>query len=121
MKRSFILWIALCCAAAAPAWAEINASSPLRGDYPSEASRKLGRGLSNVAFGWMDFLKGIEETGNDNGGVAQVVWGPINGLGKMVQRTAVGVVEVATFAIPAPNGFDPMLEPEFPGEYDRRI
>ena len=121
MKKTALLLLIAMFATAAAAHADINSTSPLRGDYPSEASRKLGRGLSNVAFGWMDFLKGIEETGDDNGGVAQVVWGPINGLGKMVQRTAIGVVEVATFPVAAPNGFDPMLEPEFPGDYERRI
>ena len=86
-----------------------------REDYGTGASRKLGRGLSNVAFGWMDLPKGIESVGEEKNFLAAVTWGPILGVGQAVKRTLVGVYEVATF--PAPS--EPIVKPEFVIEGDR--
>ncbi len=85
-----------------------------RVDYGTGVGKKLGRGLSNAAFGWMDVLKGIEDVGDNQNFIAGITWGPIYGAGRAIQRTAAGVVEVATFPIPAPNNnFEPLVKPEF--------
>ena len=78
-------------------------------DYGTGVSKKLGRGLSNVAFGWLDFLKGIESVGEENNALAAVTWGPIYGAGQAVTRTLVGAYEVVTFPFPG----QPIVEPEF--------
>ncbi len=82
-------------------------------DYGTGASRKLGRGVANVALGWLDIFKGVEDVGEENNFIAAVTWGPLFGAGKAVGRTLAGVYEVATFPFPAPTNFDPVVYPEF--------
>lgn len=85
-----------------------------RMDYLSGAGLKLGRGVANTAFGWLDFFKGIQDVADRNNEIAAITWGPIHGAGQALVRTGAGVYEIATFPIPAPRGFDePLVEPEF--------
>ncbi len=88
-------------------------------DYSTGVSKKLGRGLSNVAFGWTDILKGIEDVGEEQNFFAAITWGPIYGTGKALHRTLAGAYEVATFPVPVPQNFDPLVEPEFVMSSDR--
>ncbi len=82
-------------------------------DYPTYAGKKLGRGLSNAVLGSSEILKSIEKTGEEHGAVAALFWGPIDGLGNTVKRTALGVYEVATFPIKTSENADPVMEPGF--------
>lgn len=88
---------------------------PIAGDlnYSTGAGKKLGRGIGNLAFGWIEIFKGIQDVGKEHDPVAAVTWGPIYGIGNAVGRTAAGVYEIATFPIPAPAHFEPLVEPEF--------
>ena len=95
-------------------WAVNTEVSPLADtDYSNGIGRKLGRGVSNTAFGWLEFLKGIEDVGEQNGFFAAISWGPFYGLGKSLTRSAVGLYEVATFPLAIPRNFEPLLQPEF--------
>ena len=95
-------------------WAANSEVSPLADmDYNNGVGRKLGRGASNTAFGWMELLKGIQDVGEQNGFFAAITWGPFYGLGKSVVRSAAGVYEMATFPIPVPRNFQPLVQPEF--------
>lgn len=87
----------------AGAWAEDETS-----DYGP--SRKLGRGLSNVAFGTLEVPQAISDRWSQEGMAAGLFWGPIDGLGRAFQRTVVGAFETVTFAFP---GYKPVLKPEF--------
>lgn len=79
-----------------------------------DAGRKLGRGLSNVAFGWVDILRGVENSAQDDNIVSAVTVGPVTGLGNAVGRTLAGVYETVTFPIPTNDGtYDPITSPEF--------
>ncbi|OGW82597.1 MAG: hypothetical protein A3C47_03910 [Omnitrophica bacterium RIFCSPHIGHO2_02_FULL_51_18] len=94
---------------------ENSPSDIAREDYGSGAGKKLGRGLSNVAFGWLDLPKGVESVASEQNFLAAITWGPIHGAGQAVKRTLAGVYEVATFPFPS----EPIVKPEFVLESDR--
>ena len=75
--------------------------------------RKLGRGLANVATGAIEIPKAVQETFYEEGPVAAVSWGLMDGVYKFFARTLVGVYEVVTFPIPFPADYAPIVEPEF--------
>ena len=89
------------------------AVAPDRMDYATGVGKKLGRGASNLAFGWLEIPKGIQDVGDNNNFIAGLTWGPLVGIGKAIQRTAAGVYEVATFPVPVPKNFGPLVEPDF--------
>lgn len=86
-------------------------------------TRKLGRGISNVAFGVLELPLSIYEVNFEDGGIAAVTYGTLRGVGYFVLREVVGVVEIVTFPIPFPctpdrpqdykPGYGPILEPEW--------
>lgn len=82
-------------------------------DYGTGVGKKLGRGISNVAFGWLELPKAVEDVGKENGFFSAITWGPIYGLGKTAMRTLAGAYEVATFPAPVPQNFEPLIKPEF--------
>ncbi len=84
-----------------------------RTDPVMGATRKLGRGIANVGFGWMELFKGIQSVGQEKGFWAGVTWGPLYGGANAVKRTAVGVSEALTFPVAGPTNYQPILEPEF--------
>ena len=88
----------------ATAWAD---------DYPTYAGRKLGRGVTNVLLGWTEILRSEERVSDQHGPVAALFWGPLDGIGNAIKRTAVGVYETATFPMKTSTNADPILEPEF--------
>lgn len=75
--------------------------------------RKLGRGVANVVTGAIEVPKAIQETFYEEGPVAAASWGLFDGIYKFVARTVVGVYEIATFPIPLPARYEPIVEPEF--------
>lgn len=75
---------------------------------------KLGRGVANVATSPLGLLKGIGDANEESGIFAGLTWGVLQGTVNVVKRAAVGVYEVATFPIPLPKDYAPILdEPEF--------
>ena len=86
--------------------------------------RKLGRGVSNAAFGIVEFPVQWYEVNFEEGGFAACTYGIFKGISYTVIREVVGVVEVATFLVPLPGcsteypdtsawGYGPILEPEW--------
>ncbi len=85
--------------------------------------RKLGRGVSNVAFGAVEFPVKWYQVNFEEGGFAACTYGIFKGLAFVVIREVVGVVEIATFLTPLPGctdipgspawGYGPILEPEW--------
>lgn len=97
-------------------WSVPVASFALEAEEPGYAElsgRKLGRGLSNTAFGWIELPGGIQEVGEKHGVGAAATWGFLHGTGRAVQRTAIGIFEVLTFPFGMPQEFEPLIEPEF--------
>ena len=79
------------------------------------ALRKLGRGFANVLFGVVEVPNQITKANSDQGGAA-IPYGIGKGFVRWIGRELVGVYEIATFPIPLPNGYKPVMKPEFPNE-----
>lgn len=85
--------------------------------------RKLGRGISNVAFGAIEFPVKWYQVNFEEGGLAACTYGILSGVVVVIRRELVGVVEIATFLVPLPGctdipnspawGYGPILEPEW--------
>jgi putative exosortase-associated protein (TIGR04073 family) len=88
----------------------ISVQSPC---YAQNMLRKLGRGAANVATSVLEIPKSIQESFYDDGPVAASTYGILDGIYKFAVRTVVGVFEVATFPIPFPSEYMPIVEPEF--------
>jgi putative exosortase-associated protein (TIGR04073 family) len=70
---------------------------------------KLGRGLSNALAGWMEIPLGVNDRYNSQDTAGSIVNGLLIGLVKGVARTGVGLYETATFFLPYPEDFAPIL------------
>lgn len=88
--------------------------------YAGDPAEKLARGLTNVALCPLEIVHGMREAkakgkeapsflGKSKGIDSALIWGIPNGLLRMGVRAVVGVYEVATFAIPFPSDYKPML------------
>ena len=65
-------------------------------NYWNCISRKLGRGISNVAFGALEVPLRIFQVQFEEGGIAALCWGSLNGVGYFVAREVIGVMDVLT-------------------------
>ncbi len=76
--------------------------------------RKLGRGLGNTAFGWLEIFNQPLRAMEESGSFAGMTTGVAKGAFYFVGRTVVGVLEIITFPLPNPTvGYEPIIEPEF--------
>jgi len=85
---------------------------------------KLFRGIMNAATGWMEIPKQMSLVWQDSGPGVGLSWGFIKGIGYAVARSVAGGYEIATFPFPLPEGYSPIIEPEYvisdlPGSSDR--
>jgi putative exosortase-associated protein (TIGR04073 family) len=97
--------------AAALTAAFLAAPSAARADNPAT---KFGRGLSNIALGWMEIPAQIVREDERNGPFYAASIGFARGLGYFVTREVVGVYEVVTFPAPVPRGYRAILRPDYP-------
>ncbi len=93
-------------------------------NYWNCVSRKLGRGISNAALGALEIPIRIFQVQFEEGGIAAVTYGTLNGIGYFIGREVLGVLDIATFFMPlpwTPNdpvngegwGFGPVFTPEW--------
>lgn len=75
--------------------------------------RKLGRGAANTITGFLEVPANIVDVVEEEGPIAAITYGIARGCAMAVLRTAVGVYELVTFALPFPENYEPILEPEF--------
>ena len=97
-----------------------GATTPLIID---QIARKLGRGISNVAFGALEFPIQWYQVNFEEGGLAACTYGILRGIIAVVVREVVGVVEIVTFPFPLPGcselpdcpkwGYGPIIQPEW--------
>ncbi len=86
-------------------------------------TRKLGRGVTNVAFGALELPLKMYEVNFEEGGFAACTYGVFYGLCFVVEREIVGVIDIATFLVPLPGcrqdpneagwGYGPIMRPEW--------
>lgn len=81
--------------------------------YAQGVTRKLGRGVANVATAPLELIRVPYLTSQRDGGVAGLSVGMVQGAWSVVVRELAGLVEVTTFLIPLPRSFQPLIRPEF--------
>jgi putative exosortase-associated protein (TIGR04073 family) len=98
----------LCIAAVAlPAFAQ-------EGSAIEKMGKKLGRGIVNIATGWVELPKNIYDTSVDtNNPLMGITYGTLKGLGMTVVRTGAGAYDTVTFLFPVPQDYKPILQPQF--------
>ena len=88
-----------------------------KGAFILKPLEKLGRGISNVAFGVLEVPIQMNYVKNRAGGIAGLTYGTLRGLAFFVARVGVGVLEIVTFPVPLPDcpetpeGFGPGYGP----------
>ncbi len=86
-------------------------------DDKNTPARKYGRGLAGMTLGVLEVPGNIVQETRTNGALSGFTVGLFMGLGKLVVRTVTGVFEFVTAPFPVPEGFRPVLQPEFPWQY----
>ncbi len=82
--------------------------------YANGPIKKLGRGIANVATSPLELIKGMGDAKEEKGIFAAMTWGVVQGTVNIVKRATVGVYEVATFPVPLPKDYAPIIEdPEY--------
>lgn len=107
-RKSVVVFLVIALAvagAAGPAFAEQ--------DTGRLVVTKLFRGIANAATGWMEIPKQIMLVHQEMGGGAAFSWGLVKGIGYAIGRSVVGAYEIATFPLPVPEGYVPVMQPEY--------
>jgi len=81
--------------------------------YAQDAWKKLGRGIVNTFTGWLEIPKGIVDESKANNVFTGLTVGTIKGLGLGLVRTGAGIYETLTFPFPIPEGYEPIVKPEY--------
>lgn len=105
----FVLALVAILALAPPAAAE---------EYTS--ARKFGRGVAGILAGFLEIPGNMVQETRENGVVEGMTIGLALGVGKFVTRELVGVYEFLTAPFEVPDGFEPVLQPEYPWGYFER-
>jgi putative exosortase-associated protein (TIGR04073 family) len=81
------------------------------------AGRKFGRGLAAMTTAFLEVPGNMVEQTHKRGAAEGIPLGFAIGLGMIVPRVLVGVYEFVSAPFPAPVGYRPILQPEFPWDY----
>ena len=102
---------------------ELSAQENITPSIVDQIVRKLGRGISNVAFGALEFPIVWHQVNFEEGGLAACTYGILRGVVAVLVREGVGIVEIVTFPFPLPgcsdmpnspaSGYGPIVEPEW--------
>jgi putative exosortase-associated protein (TIGR04073 family) len=89
------------------------AQTPDEGSAP----RKYGRGLAAMTCGFLEVPGSIVQEQREHGPARGYTLGLAKGLGRFVVRELVGVYEFVTAPLDWPEGYQAIIEPEFPWDY----
>lgn len=93
--------------------ASADIQSPPASDYGP--TRKLGRGISNIAFGYTEFIDSFVSINYSEGNSAAWSYGVVRGLGRSFARLGYGVYEMVLFPFPLKNGtYKPPYKSDIP-------
>jgi len=81
------------------------------------AARKAGRGLAGMTCGFLEIPGNIVKVGEERGQAYGFTLGFVEGLGRLVVRELVGVYEFVSSPFAVPEGYRPILQPEYPWDY----
>ncbi len=99
-------------------WTDSASSAPQTPDHIDDfvgrhdfhpAFDKLGRGVSNALFGWLEIPATMSERYEERNTGGSLLAGAAHGVVRGVVRTGVGVYEAVTFFLPYPKDFAPIL------------
>jgi putative exosortase-associated protein (TIGR04073 family) len=94
--------LALLVVAALATSLQADIQAPPASDYGP--TRKLGRGISNIAFGITEIPDTIEAVNYSEGNAAAWSYGLVRGVGRFFARLGYGIYEVALFPFPTQKG-----------------
>ncbi len=78
-------------------------------------TRKLGRGISNIAFGSTELLTSFTEVNYSEGNSAAWSYGLVRGVGRTLARLGYGIYETALFPFPTAKGtYRPAYKSDIP-------
>ena len=78
-------------------------------------TRKLGRGLSNMVYGWSEIPVTIAKVSKDEGNAAGGGYGVVRGVGRSFARFGAGLFEAVLWPIPTNHGtYFPVLRSDIP-------
>lgn len=100
LRMKAFLTLAFVAGFAAAVCADIQ--DPPSGDHGP--TRKLGRGLSNVVFGWSELPVTVTTINDREGNSAAAGYGVVRGVGRSFARFGVGLYEVLLFPFPVNRG-----------------
>ena len=98
-------------AVAGPVWAGTGGTG--EPETGSLVVTKLFRGIVNAATGWMEIPKQMSLIWQDQGPGSGLTWGFIKGVGYALARSAGGAYEIVTFPFPIPEGYQPIMRPDY--------
>lgn len=75
---------------------------------------KLGRGLANMATGFVEVPKNISREWRKSDPATGIIVGGVKGVGWGFTRFATGAYETFTFPVPAPANYEPLMYPATP-------
>ncbi len=81
--------------------------------YGHGMMRKLGRGIANIATCPAELIRTPELVTHKEGTLAGLTVGVMQGVWRTLLRGLTGVYEVVTFYAEIPDGFEPLIKPEF--------
>ena len=85
-------------------------SSP---SYAANPFTKLGRGLTNITFSFLEIPTNIQKAGEKRGWASGLFEGILTGTFYMAGRILTGAYDVITFPIPLPEGYEPVMKPAY--------
>ncbi len=85
--------------------------------HAQSAARKFGRGLAGMTAAFLEVPGNIVAETRARGAGEGIPLGFAKGLGMIIPRVLVGVYEFVSAPFAFPEGFRPILEPEFPWSY----
>ncbi|MCX6357916.1 MAG: hypothetical protein NT045_08615 [Candidatus Aureabacteria bacterium] len=114
--KAWIVMAAL--AAAGAAWggepapeAQAPREKSVPESYSHQAGKKLARGGTNMARSVTEFYVQPMEAKRASGKSISMLWpGMGEGMGMFLTRVFGGMLEVVSFAVPFPNGWQPLLD-----------
>ena len=81
--------------------------------YAQNPIEKLTRGAINTVTGWIEIPQNIYEASIEDNILNGITLGAAKGIGMAIIRTSAGLYDVTTFPFDIPEGYVPILEPEF--------
>jgi putative exosortase-associated protein (TIGR04073 family) len=81
------------------------------------AAHKFGRGMAGMTCGFLEIPGNIVQVSRERSPAWGFTLGFAQGLGKLIPRILVGVYETISAPFEVPDGFEPIIMPEYPWDY----